>query len=80
MISKLKVYLAALIAFFGTILSANYYRKKSNRLQKQVKAEKAKLHNYQAQLNAAKRHQERYKKEIEDATKDDSYLEYFDRD
>lgn len=80
MFSKLKLYFAAILAFLATLLSAHYYRTKSKTLTKQIKSEKAKLHNYESQLKAARRKQAQYRREIEDATKDDSYLEYFDRD
>lgn len=80
MYSKFKLYAAALLAFFLTLLTAKYYRSKAKRLQRQVVQEKAKIHNYESQIKAAQRKQQAYQKEIEDATQDDSYLDYFERD
>lgn len=80
MLSKLKLYLAAIFAFITALLTANYYRKKAKRLHRQVVNEKAKIHNYESQLKAAQRKQQKFQKEIEDATKDDTYLDYFERD
>lgn len=80
MFSKLKFYAAALLAFFLALFTAKYYRTKAKRLQRQVVQEKAKIHNYQSQIKAAHRKQAAYQREIEDATKDDSYLDYFDDD
>lgn len=77
-LSKLKLYGAALLAFFLALFTAKYYRGKAKRLEKQVTKEKAKVHNYQAQVDAAKRAQERHQKEIDDAIKDGSYRDYFD--
>ena len=78
MLSKLKLYAAAIVAFVLALFTAQYYRKKAKRLQKQVVQEKARLHNYESQLKAAIRKQEQHKKEIEDAIQDDEFLDYFD--
>lgn len=80
MLTRFKVAIAAFFAFVAAIFTANFYRKKANRLHRQVINEKAKIHNFESQLKAAQRKQEKFKKEIEDAVKDDSYLSYFDHD
>lgn len=78
MLLKLKGYLAAFFAFIVALLGAAFYRQKAKALKKQVRLEKAKAHNLEAQRKAQVRLQEKHRKEIEDATKDDSYLNYFD--
>lgn len=78
-LTKLKLYSAAVLTFLLTLLTAKYYRGKAKQKEREIKREKAKIHNLKAQVEAAKRAQERHKKEIEDALKDDSYLDYFDK-
>lgn len=77
-LAKFKGYLVALFAFLAALFSAAFYRQKAKTLKKQVKQEKAKAHNLEAQRKAQVRLQEKHRKEIEDAKKDDSYLNYFD--
>ena len=77
-ISKLKGYVVAILAFALALMTAKHYKAKSVRLKRQVINEKAKIHNYESQLKAAKAKQERYRKEIDEAVKNDSYLDYFD--
>ena len=80
MLTKLKLYGAAVLAFFLAMVSAKHYRGKAKRLEKQVIKEKAKAHNLQAQAKAALRDQEKHRKELADAVKDGSYIDYFDDD
>lgn len=77
-LTKLKLWGAAFFAFFITLLSAKYYRGKSKRLERQLKAEKHVLHNQQAQLKSIKRKQQEHLKELRDAEKNDQFLDYFD--
>lgn len=76
-IAKLKAWGAALLALLAAFFSAAYYRQKAKALKKQVSREKAKAHNLKAQRDTQVMLQEKHRKEIEDAKKDDSYLDYF---
>jgi predicted membrane protein len=79
MITKFKLYGAAMLAFFLSLLTAKYYQSKARKYQKIVVKAKAEADNLKAQRNAAIKHQQQYQKEIEDAVKNDSYLDYFDK-
>lgn len=78
MLVKLKALAAAILAFFAAFFAARHYRVKAKRLERQLKKEKHKIHNLEKQTAAIKRKQEKHLKEIKDATKDNSYLDYFD--
>lgn len=78
--AKLKGYGMAVLAFLLALFTANYYRQKTKRLERVVNQEKAKAHNLEAQHKAAIRHQESHQREIDEALKDDSHLNYFDDD
>jgi multidrug resistance efflux pump len=78
-LAKFKAYIVAIAAFVLALMTARHYKAEASRLKKQVINEKAKIHNYESQLKAAKRKQEKHRKELDEATKDDSYLDYFDK-
>jgi len=78
MFAKLKLWGAAFTAFLLAVLSARYYQKKSARLKRQIVKNKVIAKNQKAQLHAIKKHQENNQREIDDALKDDSYMDYFD--
>ncbi|KZZ71500.1 hypothetical protein A3765_28430 [Oleiphilus sp. HI0130] len=78
-LTGIKGYAVAVLAFFLALFTAKYYRGKAKRLDKQLSQEKAKIHNVEAQLKAAKRRREKNQQEIDDALKDDSHLDYFDK-
>ncbi len=78
-LTKLKGYIVAILAFALALMTAKHYKAKSVRLKRQVINEKAKIHNYESQLKAAKLKQEQHKAEIDEAIKDGSYRNYFDK-
>jgi len=78
MLTKFKLYGAALLAFLLALFSAKYYQSKARKYQNIVVKAKAEAANLKAQRNAAVKHQKQYQREIDDALKDDSYLDYFD--
>jgi len=76
--TKLKLWGAAFFAFFIAICSARHYQKKSKRLEKKITKQKAITSNQQDQLKAIIRHKTNNQREIDDALKDGSYMDFFD--
>ena len=78
MFLKIKLYAAAVLAFFLALASAKHYRTKANKLKRQVVKEKAKAHNLEQQRKAMIRSQEKHKREIKDAVENGTYINHFD--
>jgi len=76
--TKLKLWGVAMTAFFIALCSARFYQKKSKRLEKKITKQKAITSNQQAQLTAIIRHKTNNQREIDEALKDGSYIEFFD--
>jgi len=77
-ISKLKLWGVAFFAFMVAVMSARYYKSKLDIQNKEIKAMKTLSKNKSQQLKAIKKHITENQKEIDDALKDDSYIDYFD--
>lgn len=78
MLQKLKGWAVAALAFVATFFAARFYKQKADRLEADLKQEKAKSSNYESQIKAAYEKQVMFDKEIKDALKGDDFLNYFD--
>ena len=80
MLTKLKLWGLAFTAFMLSLMSARFYKQKLDIQNKQIKRMKKLSKNKTQQLKAIKKHTDNNQREINDALKDDSYLEFFDSD
>lgn len=80
LLSKLKLWGVAVVGFIGLLLTVKFFKNQNSRLKKELVKQKHKSHNLIAQQKSIIRQQHQQSKEIEDAIRNGTYIDYFDDD